>query len=159
VVAPAEPSALDQVQLPHDLSPADLGEPEPSASDLEELSFEAPRRLAPESGARTLTVHRTLRSGAVVRFDGDIIVFGDVNPGANVIASGNVVVLGALKGMAHAGAQGDEGTSILAFDFRPTQVRIGRKIAMPPTAHKAVPELVVVRNGDIVVEPYRGRFR
>ena len=161
-------SELEELGLPSDLSAADLDEddlsepeeePKPSAAVLDELATEAPRRNAPDQGSRTLTVHKTLRSGAVVRFDGDIIVFGDVNPGANVIATGKVVVLGALKGMAHAGALGDEDMTILAFDFRPTQVRIGRKIAIPPKDRKRSPELVVVRDGEIVIEPYTGRYR
>ncbi|MCB9667962.1 MAG: hypothetical protein H6734_00650 [Alphaproteobacteria bacterium] len=163
--APAAPA------LPSDLTASDLDEddlelPAPTPvsevvdpAALDELACEAPRRTAPDQGSRTLTIHRTLRSGAVVRFDGDVIVFGDVNPGANVIATGKVVVLGALKGMAHAGALGDEDMTILAFDFRPTQVRIGRKIAIPPKSHKSVPELVVVRDDEIVIEPYTGRYR
>ncbi len=159
-----EGDALSGLKLPTDLTADDLdedtaGAPLMSEQARMELASEAPRRSAPEQGARTLTVHKTLRSGAVVRFDGDIIVFGDVNPGANLIATGNVVVLGALKGMAHAGALGDESNTILAFDFRPTQVRIGRKIAIPPSDRKAVPELVVVRHGEIVIEPYSGKFR
>lgn len=161
---------LEELSLPSDLSAADLDEDDLDEPDepahevvapaaLAELATEAPRRNAPDQGSRTLTVHKTLRSGAVVRFDGDIIVFGDVNPGANVIATGKVVVLGALKGMAHAGALGDEDMTILAFDFRPTQVRIGRKIAMPPKGRKSTPELVVVRDDEIVIEPYTGRYR
>ncbi len=169
---PGQPGvALDEgdaddvgLSLPSDLTAADLDEddldePNVDAAALDELSYEAPRRTAPEAGSRTLTVHRTLRSGASVRFDGDVIVFGDVNPGAHVIATGNVVVLGALKGMAHAGAEGDESASILAFVFRPTQVRIGRKIAMPPQDRSSTPERAVIRDGSIVIEPYTGRFR
>jgi septum site-determining protein MinC len=165
VDAPDDGESSDEdapIDLPSDLTPADLDEEPPEAVDpaaLDELACEAPRRTSPDQGSRTLTVHRTLRSGSVVRFDGDVIVFGDVNPGANVIATGKVVVLGALKGMAHAGALGDEEHSILAFDFRPTQVRIGRKIAIPPKATKSAPELALVRDGDIVIEPYTGRYR
>lgn len=151
---------LARLKLPTDLEPGDLELPTPAFVEniAEDLASEAPRRNAPDHGRRTFTVHRTLRSGAVVRFDGDLIVFGDVNPGANVIATGNVVVLGALKGMAHAGASGDETRSILAFDFRPTQVRIGKKIAMPPSNRSDRPELVVVRHDEIVIEPYQGRI-
>jgi septum site-determining protein MinC len=160
----ADGEALSGLSLPTDLTAGDLdedtaGAPLMSEDARMELASEAPRRSAPDQGRRTLTVHKTLRSGAVVRFDGDIIVFGDVNPGANLIATGNVVVLGALKGMAHAGALGDESYTILAFDFRPTQVRIGRKIAIPPSDRKSVPELVVVRHGEIVIEPYTGRMK
>jgi septum site-determining protein MinC len=115
-----------------------------------------------ENERRTTTLHRTLRSGAVVRFDGDLYVFGDVNPGAQVIATGNIIVLGALKGVAHAGAAGDESTFIMAFDLRPTQIRIGRKIAVPPPRRSSTPpppELATVCDGQIVIEAYRGKIR
>jgi septum site-determining protein MinC len=121
-----------------------------------------PPLRATDTDRRSCTLHRTLRSGAVVRFDGDLFVFGDVNPGAQVVATGNIVVLGALKGLAHAGAAGDESTFILAFDLRPTQLRIGRKIAVPPPRRSSAPppsELATVQDGQIVIEAYRGRVR
>jgi septum site-determining protein MinC len=128
--------------------------------------FEGPQDTHPpnpaETERRSCTLHRTLRSGAVVRFDGDLYVFGDVNPGAQVVATGNIMVLGALKGLAHAGAAGDEGSFILAFDLRPTQLRIGRKIAVPPPRRATTPppsELATVQDGQIVIETYRGRVR
>jgi septum site-determining protein MinC len=108
---------------------------------------------------RSQTVHRTLRSGAVARFDGDLYVYGDVNPGAHVIATGNITVLGALKGVAHAGAAGDESCFIMAFDLRPTQLRIGRKIAVPPPRPQGAPtvtEQAWVEDGQIVIAPYSG---
>lgn len=113
-------------------------------------------------GRATATLHRTLRSGAVVRFDGDLYVFGDVNPGAQIVATGNIVVLGALKGVAHAGAAGDESAFILAFDLRPTQLRIARKIAVPPARKSNAPpppEVASVSEGQITIEAYRGRIR
>lgn len=153
--APA-PSPLDKVTLPHDLSPADVAAEAPAATPVPAQS------RSEDGGRRTQSVHRTLRSGAVIRFDGDLYVFGDVNPGAHVVATGNIVVLGALKGMAHAGAAGDEDSFILAFDNRPTQLRIGRKIAIPP-ARKADtefrPEIATVVDGQIAIEPYKGRLR
>ena len=101
-------------------------------------------------------MHRTLRSGASIRFDGDVYVFGDVNPGAQVVATGNIVVLGALKGVAHAGAAGDEDAFILAFDLRPTQLRIGRRIASMPSAPAATTaQRASVVGEQIVIEPYR----
>jgi septum site-determining protein MinC len=110
-------------------------------------------------GERTLTLHRTLRSGAVVRFDGDVLLFGDVNPGAQVLAAGNIVVLGTVKGMAHAGAAGDETAFIFAFDLRPTQLRIGRKIAIVPGAKPGpsgmTPDIARIEDGKIVIEPYK----
>ena len=116
-----------------------------------------------EPGRRTLTIHHTLRSGTCVRFGGDVQIFGDVNPGAQVIAGGNIVVLGALKGMAQAGTQ-DDNAIILAFDLRPTQLRIGKVIGVLPSAHpdKAGrsfnPEVATLTDGHIAVEPYRGKL-
>jgi septum site-determining protein MinC len=114
-------------------------------------------------GGRTLTIQHTLRSGACVRFGGDVQVFGDVNPGAQVIAGGSIVVLGALKGMAHAGTR-DEKAVILAFDLRPTQLRIGKVIGVvpgadPDRAGKTFnPEMATIVDGHIAVEPYRGKL-
>ena len=117
------------------------------------------RTAGVEAGRRTLTVHRTLRSGAAVRFDGDITVFGDVNPGAEIIATGNILVLGTLKGLCHAGASGDESSFILGFDLQPTQIRIGRKIAIPAVQESSrtlQPQVATVADGRIVTAPYRG---
>lgn len=112
---------------------------------------------------KVLTIPGTVRSGAVVRFAGDIQVFGDVNPGAQLIAGGNVLVFGALKGLAHAGARGDDKSVILAFDMRPTQLRIGKVIQLPahPPEHvgrHVAPEIAWLSAGSIVIEPYRGRL-
>lgn len=112
------------------------------------------------AGSRVHHVHRTLRSGTSIRFDGDVLVFGDMNPGAEIIATGNVIVFGSLRGLVHAGASGDESTLIIGFDLRPTQLRIGRKIAMAPNedAPSGVdPTVARVRDGKIVLEPYRTR--
>lgn len=112
------------------------------------------------SGTRVHHAHRTLRSGTAIRFDGDVLVFGDVNPGAEIIATGNVLVLGNLRGMVHAGASGDENAIILGFDLRPTQLRIGRKIAIAPNEDATSgtgPTVARVRDGKIVLDPYRTR--
>lgn len=144
-----EPELLARTTLPNDLTP----------SELPEEIVAAPRAIAREPGRRTLTIHRTVRSGTVVRYDGDLFVFGDVNPGANVIASGNITVLGAFKGMAHAGAAGDESAFIFALHLRPTQLRIGRKIALAPdreSERATAPEIASVIGDQIVLEPYKG---
>jgi septum site-determining protein MinC len=120
-------------------------------------------------GEKLLKIDGTVRSGAVVRFAGDVHVYGDVNPGAQVIAGGNVVVLGALKGLAHAGCRGDERAVIFALDMRPTQLRIGKVIQLPRgdartdsaggrEAPHLVPEVASVLGSSIVVEPYKGRL-
>jgi len=69
---------------------------------------------------------------------------------------------GMLKGMAHAGAAGDEGAFIFSLHLRPTQLRIGRKIAISPdreAGRAAGPEIATVGGEQIVIEPYRGKVR
>ena len=112
---------------------------------------------------KLLTVARSLRSGQLIRFSGDVVIYGDVNPGAEILAGGNILVFGALKGLAHAGARGNEGALILALDFRPTQLRIGRKIALAPdkgaSSHRSSGvEIAWIRGGQIVIEPYQGHL-
>jgi septum site-determining protein MinC len=129
-----------------------------------------------EPGRRLLVVERTLRSGANIRYPGDVIVYGDVNAGAQIEAGGNIIVLGSLRGMAHAGAESDESATIVGFEIRPSQLRIGRKIGYPPDrprssggllalfgAGKAQekgfsPEIAYVKEGAIVLEDWRGRL-
>ena len=69
------------------------------------------------------------RSGQMMEFDTGVVVIGDINPGAKVVAKGSIVVLGALKGEAEAGAGGNDDAFIIALDMAPIQLRIGSKIA------------------------------
>lgn len=85
-----------------------------------------------ELDARTGQFYKgNLRSGQVAEFDTSVIILGDVNPGAKVISRGNIVVLGALKGMAAAGMSGNRNAFVLAWKMMPTQIRIGDYIARP----------------------------
>jgi len=103
-----------------------------------------------------MMVRRTLRSGVRVHHPGSIVVMGDVHPGAEVIAGGDVVVWGKLHGTVHAGAFGDDDAVVCALDLAPTQLRIGRYITRSPDDHrrKAQPETGRVRNGRIEVVPW-----
>lgn len=143
----AEPSVQTDVPVTADTSP-----PAPAtSSDLVEE----------KNGRRTLSIRRTLRSGHSVRFDGDVVVYGDVNPGAQVEAAGDIVILGALKGMAHAGAAGDNKAFIFGFELQPTQLRIERKIAIAPQRDKlqsAAPEIATISEDRIVIDKYRTSF-
>jgi septum site-determining protein MinC len=124
--------------------------PESPGSGVPEVSFIA--------GTGVL-VHRTLRSGQIVQHAGHVVVIGDVNPGAQVVAGGDVVVWGSLRGTVHAGAEGDEERCVCALDLSPTQLRIGNYIARPPedrrrrrTTH---PERAFVSDGQLVAERWR----
>lgn len=103
-----------------------------------------------------LLLKETLRSGRSVYHEGHVIVIGDVNPGAEVVATGDVVVWGRLRGLVHAGAMGSETAVICALELTPTQLRIASKIAIPPDGkqQKPVPEMAVIRDGQIIAEPW-----
>lgn len=73
----------------------------------------------------TLILRKTLRSGQKVEFSGNVIVVGDINPGAEVIAEGDVYIFGKLKGLAHAGSSGDLKREIIAMSMDAKQLRIG----------------------------------
>lgn len=86
----------------------------------------------PEREQPPLVVNRTLRSGQVLRHRGDVLIIGDVNPGAEVVATGHIVILGTLRGVAHAGASGDETAFVLALRLEPSQLRIGQWVGRAP---------------------------
>lgn len=77
-------------------------------------------------------VKGNLRSGQVLEMETSIIIIGDVNPGASITSKGNIIVIGALKGTAFAGAGGDENSFVFALDMNPVQIRIADTIARAP---------------------------
>jgi septum site-determining protein MinC len=130
---------------------------EPRAWDVAlEGDREAPAVPIDEWPDAGLVVRRTLRSGQSLRHPGSIAVIGDVNPGAEIIAGGDIVVWGKLRGTAHAGALGDEDAVVCALDLAPTQLRIGGRITRSPDdrRRKARPETARVRDGQIIAEPW-----
>ncbi len=103
-------------------------------------------------------VRRTLRSGNSLHYAGHVVVIGDVNPGAEIIARGDVVVWGRLRGMVHAGAEGNEQAVVCALDLSPTQLRIGGQVALTPKRRgKPQPELARVQDGRVVAETWEPR--
>lgn len=117
------------------------------------------RTVSPHTRSEGVMFRETVRSGQSVFHEGHIVVIGDVNPGAELIAGGDVVVWGRLRGLVHAGAQGDETAVICALELSPTQLRIANQIAVPPDEPQArvVPERAVIRSGRIVAEPWTPR--
>jgi septum site-determining protein MinC len=111
-----------------------------------------------EPGRKALVVQRTLRSGQSLRHPGHVMIIGDVNPGAEVVAGGSIIVWGRLRGLVHAGALGDERAVICALDLAPTQLRIARHISRSPEERpsKPIPERASIRDGRIVAVPWPG---
>lgn len=144
--AAVERSGL-QIQLAVPPPPPAVASPAPPAEEREDED---------EMG---ILIDRTLRSGQSVHCVGHVVVLGDVNPGAEVMAGGDVVVWGRLRGIVHAGAFGDAGRCVCALDLSPTQLRIGSHIARPPEekrrAKQVRPERAFVSGGQIVAERWR----
>lgn len=107
------------------------------------------------SGDHAVLIRRTLRSGYTLSHPGHIVIIGDVNPGAEIIAGGDVVVWGHLRGFVHAGAEGNTHSVICALDMSPTQLRIAGQISVPPKKRgRSQPEMVRLQDGQIMAEPW-----
>jgi septum site-determining protein MinC len=88
----------------------------------------------PQPLADPLYLETTVRSGVEIRHPGTVVVLGDVNPGSSIIADGDVLVWGALRGVAQAGAAGNTRCLIMALRLHPTQIRIADVVARAPAA-------------------------
>jgi septum site-determining protein MinC len=107
-------------------------------------------------GDKALWVQHTLRSGTRIEFSGNVVVFGDVNPGAEIVAGGSVLVWGRLRGLVHAGAEGNEDAVVGALEFSPMQLRIAGKIAVSPKKNsKGNLEIAKLKDGNLIAEPWK----
>lgn len=98
-----------------------------------------------------LYLQTTLRSGAEIRHTGSVVLVGDLNPGSAIVADGDILVWGRLRGIAHAGATGNENCRIYALLLEPTQLRIAGLVARPPEPHGAAPPAEVAYVVDGVI--------
>jgi septum site-determining protein MinC len=105
---------------------------------------------------RTKFIRKTIRSGQKFEYSGNLVLIGDINPGAEVYAAGNIVVLGSIKGAVHAGSNGNEKAFIAAFSLQPQIIEIAGVITRSPedNIRPQYPELAKIKNGNIIVEPY-----
>jgi septum site-determining protein MinC len=106
-----------------------------------------------------LMVARTLRSGQILHHHGHVTIVGDVNPGAEVVASGSVIVWGRLRGTVHAGALGDTGAVVCALELMPSLLRIADLMSRPPDQRPDGPETARIKDGQIEVEQWEGKSR
>lgn len=106
---------------------------------------------------QTLLVRRTLRSGQRIFFAGNVVVLGDVNPGAVVTCTGDIAVMGRLRGVAHAGAGGNVAARVMAFRLEPTQLRIAHYISRAPDGNQKGPdwpEVAMIRDDVIEIQAF-----
>lgn len=106
----------------------------------------------------------TLRSGQVLETDKSVVILGDVNPGAQVISRGNVVILGCCMGNVYAGASGNSKCFAAALIMKPKQVRIADKTARSAITKRVDtgeysidPKIVYIHEGHLTMEPLSGK--
>lgn len=116
-----------------------------SARPLIEAPTELGENTAPNL-AEPLYLQSTVRSGVEIRHPGTIVIFGDLNPGGKAIAAGDILVWGRLRGIAHAGAQGNHQCRITALQMEFTQLRIADAVARAPKLRprRLAPELAFI---------------
>lgn len=134
----------------------ELSAPAESVADAPASDGELAPIDSNEYGMSAVLLKNTLRSGRIIRHVGHVIIIGDVNPGAQIIAGGDVLIWGRLRGTVHAGASGDTGAMVCALDMRPQQLRIANLVAISPPENQARPrpEIAFVRDGQIVAEEW-----
>jgi len=110
---------------------------------------------------QTLYIRQTLRSGQCVSHQGHLVIIGDINPGAEVMADGDITVWGSLRGIAHAGISGNTNAEIRAINLQPIQIRIADAIARSPDrkgvkyTSSAAPEMAKLVDGKVKVYKYK----
>lgn len=104
----------------------------------------------------TLFLRRTVRSGQAIHHHSNVVVLGDVNPGAEIVAGKDIIVWGVLRGMVHAGYPDNEGAMVCSLLLAPVQLRIAHLLSRPPEGLDVQPrpEVATIRGGQIVVEAW-----
>lgn len=105
--------------------------------------------------AEPLYLKTTVRSGVTICHPGSIIIQGDINPGGEIIADGDILIWGCLRGIAHAGAKGNSECCIMALQMQPTQLRIAELVARAPsgTPEFLSPEVAYITSESIRLKP------
>src|SRR5436190_17128994 len=113
-------------------------------------------RLDPRDSDDTLFLRRTIRSGQAIQHASNIVILGDVNPGAEIVAGGDIIVWGVLRGMVHAGYPDNENAYVCSLHLAPVQLRIAHLLSRPPEGGEmqTLPEVAAIRNGRIVVDTW-----
>ena len=123
-----------------------------------QIQINSEQRPSTESPSSNILFHiGTLRSGEVLEAIKNVLILGDVNPGAKVIAGGDVMIWGRLLGIAHAGKNGNIEAKITALQLRPVQLRIASKVARGPKEKpdEGLAEEASIEQDLIVIKPAR----
>ena len=152
----------EPIRVQHE--PSDVVDAEqPLLTDEDLANLQRPSYLQSQRDT-ALLVKSTCRSGKIIRHQGDVVVLGDVNPGAEVIASGDIVVFGCLRGFAHAGSEGDTKATIVALSLGSPRLQIGPHVGVSrdnnvePRYTDSGPVIAYARRRSIHVALFKGRF-
>lgn len=116
----------------------------------------------PDEGPALHTVSAIVRSGQTLEYEGHLLLLGDVNPGGVVRCTGDIYILGALRGTAHAGSAGNEEAIIAASSMTPTQLRIADVISRPPDEWASAEpwmEYAFLKDGAMAIDKLSGLSR
>lgn len=115
-----------------------------------------PMQPEPEPEQQLMTViNRTVRNGEEISAKGSVMICGNVNPGAQIIAAGSIDIRGTCRGIVHAGAMGDTDAFVVADRLMPQQIRIANFIARSPDnlEKSSYAEKAYIKNEQIIIEP------
>lgn len=159
-----EQSLLDLITENSDIEVLYLMEDDPDRERLYTRKLEAALQPQPQTPVENMFYKGTLRSGQVVESESSVVIIGDVNPGGKVVSGGNIIILGALKGIACAGITGNRQAFVVALEMRPMQIRIDNIVAKcgdAPSAKRKLkkkkvadetPKIAVLREENIFIE-------
>jgi septum site-determining protein MinC len=112
-----------------------------------------------EKNDRDVNIRRNVRSGQKIGSEGSVVVWGDVHESAEITAAGDIVVLGRLEGIAHAGCTGDMNSVVFALQLSPSQIRIGSRVSRAVERNQKTdyPEVAYWDSENICIKEYNPR--
>lgn len=127
-----EHDSVESQPEPGNVGTASAGDVSQRTEDVLTTETEAATTEGISNTPAVLYLRQNLRSGQTVSHKGHLVIIGDVNPGAEIMAEGDITVWGVLRGIAHAGIGGNLDAEIRALKLQPIQIRIGHAIARSP---------------------------
>ncbi|MDO5410223.1 MAG: septum site-determining protein MinC [Lachnospiraceae bacterium] len=161
---PQQQELLDVITENSEIEILYLMEENPQKERAYEQQIAAALQAEQQKTAENMFYKGTLRSGQVVESESSVVIIGDVNPGGKVVSGGNIIILGALKGVACAGITGNRQAFVVALEMKPTQIRIDNIVAkcgdVPAPKSRIrkkktvdeTPKIAVLREDNIFIE-------
>lgn len=125
----------------------------PPSRDTTKAPAQKPKAV--DEAQKMMIINHTIRGGQEVKVNSSVLICGNVNPGAQVIAGGSIDIRGTCRGFVHAGAFGDKTACVVADRLMPAQIRIADLVARAPDEPEQVSqaERALIKNNQIIFEP------